>query len=92
MSGSYYRDKELALLRFMHSLIGQTIAEIEAYPDHMPVMGRIHSLSSLGEGRVVGFEAVLGAPDESGRMFPIEITVEEIPEQLLVQFKEGGGA
>ena len=83
MNNPTFRDDELALLRFMHALIGQTIAEVEADADHMPVMGRIRMWSELGEGRVVGFEAVLRASDESGNRFPIPITVEEIPAFLL---------
>ena len=84
MNSPTFRDNELALLRFMHALIGQTIAEVEADTDHMPVMGCIHNSPALGGGRVVGFAAVLRAPDESGNRFPIELTVKEIPAFLLM--------
>lgn len=80
---SAFQNNELALLRFMHALIGQTIAEVEADADHMPVMGCIHNRPASGRGRVVGFAAVLRAPDEGGNRFPIELTVEEIPAFLL---------
>lgn len=78
-----FRDNELALLRFMHALIGQTIADFEADADHMPVLGCIENSPALGGGRVVGFDAILDAPDESGNRFPIQLTVEEIPAFLL---------
>ena len=84
MNSPTFRDDELALLRFMHALIGQTIAEVEADADHMPVMGTIRSRpDGLGRGRVVGFDAVLRAPNKIGNRFQIELTVEEIPAFLL---------
>ena len=83
MNSPTFRDDELALLRFVHALIGQTIAEVEADADHMPVIGCIDNSPALGGGRVVGFAAVLRAPDESGNRFPINLTVRERPAFLL---------
>ena len=88
MSSSNNRCEELALLRFMHALIGQTIAEVEADADHMPVMVTIHSSPALGGGRVLGFDAVLRASDDSGNRFPIQFTVEEIPTALFAEESE----
>ena len=87
-----YRDNELALLRFVHALIGQTIAEVEADTDRKHVIHHMCNRPSSCGGREIGFEAFLSASDESGLRFPIELTVAKIPEQLLWQFGEGGGA
>lgn len=82
-----YRERELALLRLMHAMIGETISEVEANTDRMPIMGLIRS-EPARHGRVISFDAVLQASDESGHRFPILMKVEQIPSFLLGSSKE----
>ena len=77
--GEEFRSDELALLRFMHALIGKTIAEAD-----LTSIRSICNRPASGGGRFVDFVAVLGARDESGNRFPIELTVHEIPASLLM--------